>query len=111
MKKFTVVYWSLLILLFVTSACAKENFSAKHLARLQTVVAAEISPSGEQVAYVLAVPRRPFVDENGPAWTELHVVDQAGNSRAYVSGPTDVGAVAWTNVISPKFAASKYSAF
>jgi dipeptidyl aminopeptidase/acylaminoacyl peptidase len=95
MKKFTVVCLSLVLLLWVTTVCAKDNFSAKHLARLRTVLAAEISPSGEQVAYVLAVPRRPFVDDNGPAWTELHVVDQAGNSRAYVSGPTDVAAIAW----------------
>jgi dipeptidyl aminopeptidase/acylaminoacyl peptidase len=82
-------------LVMAGAAAAKENFSANHLARLRTVMAIEISPNGQQIAYVLNVPRRPFVEENGPAWTELHVVDQAGSSRAYVSAPSDVAAIAW----------------
>jgi dipeptidyl aminopeptidase/acylaminoacyl peptidase len=84
-----------LLLGIVRSTQAKESFSANHLARLRTVMAVEISPDGEQIAYVLSVPRRPFIDENGPAWTELRVVDLAGNDRAYVSAPSDVAAIAW----------------
>ncbi len=89
----------LALLVFVAlsgASRAAEPFSINHLARFRTVMAASISPNGEQIAYVLAVPRRPFVDDNGPARTELHVVDWQGQSRAYVSGKNDVAAAEWT---------------
>ncbi len=96
MRTVPAVCLSLALLLSAAiSATAKENFSAKHLARLRTVIAAKISPDGKHIAYVLSVPRRPFVDENGPARAELHLVDQQGNSRAYVTAPSDVSAVDW----------------
>ncbi len=88
---------SLLVLLIACArSLAAEPFNINHLARLKTVMAAHISPDGQQIAYVLAVPRRPFVDDNGPARTELHVVDWQGQSRAYITGKNDVAAVDWT---------------
>jgi dipeptidyl aminopeptidase/acylaminoacyl peptidase len=87
---------SLILLVGSLRTFAAEPFNIQHLARLRTVMAAQISPDGQQIAYVLAVPRRPFVDDNGPARTELHVVDWQGQSRAYISGQADVSAVAWT---------------
>jgi len=42
------------------------------------------------------VPRRPGIDDDGPAWAELHVVDRAGKSRPFVTGKVNVGSVAWT---------------
>ena len=80
----------------VLTAKANEKFNANHVARQRTVMSAEISPDGQQVAYVLGVPRRPFVEDNGPAWTELHVVDAAGVSRPYVAGKVNVAGIAWT---------------
>jgi len=65
------------------------------LAKIRTVLAAEISPDGRHVSYVLNVPRRPFEDDDGPAWTELHVVDADGASRPYVTGEVNVEAVTW----------------
>ncbi|MEX2111900.1 MAG: LpqB family beta-propeller domain-containing protein, partial [Pirellulales bacterium] len=79
-----------------SSAPAKDNFTANHVAQQRTVMAAEIAPNGDQVAYLLAVPRRPFVEDNGPAWVELHVVDAAGASRPFVTGKVNVSAIAWT---------------
>ena len=35
------------------------------------------------------------MDESGPAWTELHVVDRQGNSRAFVTGPVALSSIAW----------------
>jgi dipeptidyl aminopeptidase/acylaminoacyl peptidase len=71
-------------------------FTPYHVARLQRVVDAVIAPSGEHVAYTLSVPRMPLEDEDGRAWTELHLVDQSGNSRPFITGRVQVGSVRWT---------------
>jgi dipeptidyl aminopeptidase/acylaminoacyl peptidase len=73
-----------------------EVLTPKHVAKIRTVTAAEISPDGSRVAYVLSVPRRPIEDEDGPSWAELHVVGRDGASRAYVAGEVNVSAPAWT---------------
>ncbi len=96
------VYPSLLLslgLLWVATShrlAAQETFTPELLAKLRSVTGAEISPDGSQVAYLLDVPRRVFKDKDGPAWTELHVVDRQGVSRPYVTGEINVGSIAWT---------------
>lgn len=83
------------ILVYAFSARGDEGISPTHVARLRTVTAADMAPDGEHVAYLLSVPRRPFVDDNGPSWAELHVVDLAGKSRPYVTGKVSVSSIAW----------------
>lgn len=100
-KKFGCRWWSLPILGAVLASAAAaqpspEVFTPYHVAKLASVVEAVISPDGSQVAYVLQVPRKPFAEEDGPAWTELHVVDLEGNSRPYVTGKVNVASVTWT---------------
>ena len=73
-----------------------EPYTLDDTARLRAVVQAKISPDGAKTAYVLAVPRIPFEDEDGPAWTQLHVVDADGASRPYVGGEVNVSRVDWT---------------
>lgn len=68
----------------------------EHVAQIRSVTDVKISPDGKQVAYVLSVPRKLFQEKDGPAWTQLHVVDQEGNSRPYVSGDVNVSGVDWT---------------
>ncbi|MFM1768598.1 MAG: hypothetical protein RJA22_1127 [Verrucomicrobiota bacterium] len=75
---------------------AAETLTPHHVARLRAVTAAAVSPDGSEVAYVLSVPRKPMVDEDGQAWTELHVVNARGESRPYVTGKVNVSDVAWT---------------
>jgi len=77
-------------------AGAQETFTPKHVAKLRSVTAAETSPDGTTIAYVLSVPREPGEDESGPSWAELHVTDLAGNARPYVSGDVNVSRVRWT---------------
>jgi dipeptidyl aminopeptidase/acylaminoacyl peptidase len=55
-----------------------------------------MSPDGSQIAYVLSVPRQPGVDEDGPAWAELHVVGRDGVSRPFLTGDVSVSEAAWT---------------
>jgi dipeptidyl aminopeptidase/acylaminoacyl peptidase len=73
-----------------------ETWQPKHVARLKSVVSCAISPDGKYMAYGLAVQRQPFQDDDGPAWTELHVVDAEGQSRPFVTGKVSVNDIQWT---------------
>lgn len=86
----------LLVAVFAAGALAQETFTPHHVAKIRTVAQIAISPDGTEVAYVLAVPRIPFQDDDGPAWTELHVVGIGGQSRPYVTGAVNVASVRWT---------------
>ncbi len=67
------------------------------VAELRSVIAAEIAPDGAHVAYTLAVPRKPMVDDDGGAWTELHLLDRAsGSARPFITGKVNVSAVGWS---------------
>ncbi|TDK28364.1 S9 family peptidase [Luteimonas aestuarii] len=81
--------------LLAGSAWANGGMTLEHVAKLRGVTTAAISPDGNQVAYALSVPRALGVDEDGPAWSELHVVDASGNSRGFVTGKVNVGGVEW----------------
>lgn len=90
----------LLALLFVAAgaatALAQDTLTPHHVARIRTVAQIAVAPDGTEIAYVLAVPRIPFQDDDGPAWTELHVVRMDGQSRPYVTGAVNVANVRWT---------------
>lgn len=86
----------ILVVVCAASAVAQEAFTPHHVAKIRTVAQVAISPDGTEVAYVLAVPRIPFQDDDGPAWTELHVVRTDGQSRPYVTGAVNVAGVRWT---------------
>ncbi|MFG0319866.1 MAG: WD40 repeat domain-containing protein, partial [Planctomycetota bacterium JB042] len=74
---------------------AAEVMTPDHVAKLRGVTSAAIAPDGSSVAYTLSVPRIPNEDENGSAWTELHVVDRDGKSRGFVTGEVNVSRVSW----------------
>ena len=76
-------------------AHAQSGMTLEQIARLKAVSAAEISPDGRHVAYTLSVQRQPGVDDDGSAWSELHVADRSGTSRGFVTGKVNVGSVAW----------------
>ncbi len=87
-------------ILVAPAAFAQSNavMTEHRVAELRNVSAAEISPDGARIAYVVAVPRVPGVDEDGGSWGELHVVEVAsGNTRPFVTGKLNVGHFAWTN--------------
>jgi dipeptidyl aminopeptidase/acylaminoacyl peptidase len=84
----------LLSLAAAVPLCA-EAFTPQHVARIRAVTSVAIAPDGSRIAYVLSVPRRPLIDEDGPAWAELHVVTRDGVSRSYVTGEVNVTGVAW----------------
>ncbi len=69
----------------------------KDVARIRAVGELAIRPSGDLIAYTVSVPRQPGRDENGSAWSELHVVNFDGTQqRVFVAGDVNVSHVRWT---------------
>jgi dipeptidyl aminopeptidase/acylaminoacyl peptidase len=66
------------------------------LAALRRVTDVRLSPDGSLVAYLLDVPRTAD-QEDGGAWSELHLVPaEGGESRPYIHGEVTVGAIRFT---------------
>ena len=72
-----------------------EPLSIEDIIALKRVSTIQMSPNGDQVAYLLSVPREVYKDADGKPYHELHVVDLEGNSRPYVSGDIDITNIAW----------------
>jgi len=94
-------YTALLGLLVAAGATvtpASENgLDPARLAALRNVTQIAISPDGNQVAYVLRVPRAPGTDDDGAPFAELYLVPvQGGASRPYVTGKVKVSSIAFT---------------
>jgi dipeptidyl aminopeptidase/acylaminoacyl peptidase len=86
----------LVLSLTVSMAGAQDVFTPWNVARIRSVSAVTPSPDGTRVAYLLAVPRDPMSEADGPAWQELHVVDIAsGKDTTYVSRDT-IAQPRWT---------------
>lgn len=92
-------FWafSVLILLAAQTAIGETApLSLKDVVSLKRVAAAYLSPDGEQIAYLLSVPRQLYKDDDGKPYRELHVVDLDGASRSYVTGDIEISAVSWS---------------
>jgi dipeptidyl aminopeptidase/acylaminoacyl peptidase len=73
-----------------------DPLTSEDVTRIRSVGQVIVSPTGSHVAYTLSIPRTPFEDEDGPAWTELHVLDVAsGESRTFVGGHVNVAGIGW----------------
>jgi dipeptidyl aminopeptidase/acylaminoacyl peptidase len=78
-------------------ARAGDVLTPHRVAELRSVTSAATSPDGKHVAYTIAAPRKPFVDDDGAPWTELWVLDtESGAVRPFVTGKNDLSNVAWT---------------
>ena len=85
----------LFALLIVALPLAAQVLTPHDVARIRSVGEVAISPDGKWVAYTLSVPRQPLVDEDGAAWSELHVAGPDGASRPFVTGRVNVSRLAW----------------
>lgn len=81
---------------FLLPVQADQGMSLRQIAELQQVGQVVIHPDGDRVAYTKSVPRTLFEQDDGPAWSELHVVDAQGNSRGYITGQVNISAVQFT---------------
>lgn len=89
---------SLLAALLVSCAASGElqPLSLEEVVSLKVVTEALMNPDGDQIAYLLSVPREIYKDKDGRSNRALHVVDFDGHSRPYVSGEFDISAMAWS---------------
>ncbi len=77
------------------AAAAPSGMTLRQVADLQAVSQTAISPNGRHLAYIRAVPRALGREDDGPAWTELHVADVRGGNRGFVTGKVNAAAVEW----------------
>ena len=77
-------------------ATADERFTPWDVARIKTVTSVVPSPDGSKVAYLLAVPRDPFTEADGPAMLQLHVVDVASGADTTFVASDSVAQPRWT---------------
>ncbi|AOT20159.1 PD40 domain-containing protein [Pseudoalteromonas luteoviolacea] len=65
--------------------------------KIQKVVSAQVSPDGESVAFTRSVPRELYIDANGKNFTELHLVDDEGIERPFITGQVNIHSIAWAD--------------
>ena len=70
--------------------------TADDLLRTRLVPQARISPDGALTAYVLSVPRDPFAEDDGGAWSELHVIGPDDRHRPFITGDVSVRRIDFT---------------
>ncbi len=76
---------------------AADVLTPEMVAGIRTVSDAVISPSGDRIAYTLSVPRMPGKDDDGTAWSELHVIRlDTAESVPFITGKGNVSSVSWT---------------
>ena len=72
-----------------------DTFQPWHSVMYRSVLAAELSPDGRQIAFLRTSPRRPMEDDSGRAWVELYLLDADGQEVPFVTGEVSVGRPAW----------------
>jgi dipeptidyl aminopeptidase/acylaminoacyl peptidase len=91
--------------LLVSSCGVLSSFAAEptsiltpeRVAELRSVTEVAVSPDGRHVAFTRSVPRRPGIDDDGEAWSELWVWDSGEtNERPFVTGKVNIQSIAWT---------------
>ncbi len=81
----------------LAGASADDGMTHERLAAIRSVTSVSASPDGSRVAYTLSVPRTPGVDDDGRAWTELHLTSTSGDwGRPFVHGAVNVSQVRFT---------------
>ena len=71
------------------------TFQPWHSVMYRSVIAAEPSPDGRQIAFLRTSPRRALEDDSGRAWVELYVLDADGGIVPFVTGEVSVGGPTW----------------
>ena len=90
-----------LLTLFAASSTLAESPSAKALGledlfRVRVAREARISPDGTAVAFLVQVPRTPGKDDDGPAYSELHVAERGKTARPFVAGAENVSRISFS---------------
>jgi len=86
----------LLITSSVSARVSNDTFSLEHIAKIQYVSQAVISPDGEHIAYIKSVPRKLYKDKDGKSFSQLHIVNRKGESRPFLAGQVNISQLKWS---------------
>lgn len=86
----------LALFLLPLAAAADDVLTPWDVARIRIVTAVQPSPGGTHVAYLLAVPRDPLKEQDGPARQELHVVELASGTDVTFISRESIAGLKWT---------------
>lgn len=87
---------SALCFVLVSAVAQAQGMTLADIAKLQQVGQIAISPDGSAIAYTRIVPRDLSVDADGRSYSELHVLNADGESRAFITGKVNIGGLGWT---------------
>jgi len=90
-----ITHFVLLFGLLMAGSVQAAGMSLADIAKLQSVGQVEISPDGRHVAYTVSVPRDLRDQDDGSAWSELHVLGPDGESVAFIDGEVSVRSIGW----------------
>ncbi|MCS7089471.1 MAG: S9 family peptidase [Verrucomicrobiota bacterium] len=89
--------WRPLAVCGESSLAALPGLSIRDVASLRSVTAAAVSPNGRHVAFLRQVPRDLENEPDGPAWSELWVLDtDSGRERPFITGQVEITQINWT---------------
>jgi len=93
MKRISI--WMALCGLILASSALADGMTLADIARLQSVGQVEISPDGRHVAYTVSVPRDLREEDDGSAWSELHVLGPDGEPSVFIGGQVNIRSIGW----------------
>jgi len=96
LKQALAISLGLLTCSVATAEQTSKVITAENLATLQAVSQAQVSPSGEFVAYTRSVPREIYVEKDGKNWGELYLVNDKGVERPFITGKVNVHNIQWS---------------
>jgi len=94
-RNFSIILLAMFGLVQISYA-QTQALSLEEIVSLKQVTSVHMSPNGDQVAYLLSVPRALYKDDDGTAYQELHLVALDGNSRPFVTGKIEISRAAWS---------------
>lgn len=77
-------------------AAQEKGLTLEDIAKIESVNSANVSPDGKWIAYTQSKKREPYVDDDGPAWSELYVKPVGGEAKPFIMGKVNIGSVHWS---------------
>ncbi len=93
--KFKLGFLLVLAVLWLPLNAQADGMTLEQIAKLNQVAEIAVSPDGRRIAYTRIVPRDLRSEEDGAAWTELHLISPTGESRSFISGQVNIRAIGW----------------
>jgi dipeptidyl aminopeptidase/acylaminoacyl peptidase len=88
-------------------AAAKPPFGMADLFRVRRAREVRVAPDGKAVVFVVQASRTPGKDDDGPAYSELHVAERGKAARPFVAGAENVSRISFSRDGSEVFFVAK----